>query len=168
MDKQSAAYDDLVELFLSGSKISKTESAALEQNLRSDPENFEYRVQLLGCYFVTVDSIDDRVRHLLWAISRLSDNPFMGREFCIVFRLQDENLYQLVKAAWLKNVAKPSASPQTFFNAVNALADSEISIAEQILEQARHRFSASECRKITDRIALSRHFDLTLQLGVAA
>lgn len=134
-------------LFWRGIRLSPQQVDHLEWDLKSDPNNFAERIELLSFYSfrkiddtLTPDQMLERREHILWVIEHEPSSGFAG-DFAMSFDPEDEESdvegLQQVKQLWLKQVQANPSNSRVLYNAGEFFSwIHNWPISEQLLERA--------------------------------
>jgi len=131
-----------------GFRLTKEQTASLEQALAKTPEDFDARARLMGFYFAAglkslgaEPTIEARRRHILWLIANHSDSPLLGTPEATLdargHSLADPEGYQQAKKAWLEQTAKRDASAAVLGNAGHYFRLPDKALAMEFYARAR-------------------------------
>src|SRR5262245_15833377 len=133
--QQSEARDSYYE----AGHITANEAAALEAQLKKNPEDFDARQKLLVFYGPDfTGNVAARRPHILWLIEHHPDHPIAGSWEARIFPkapdpVPDAEGYARAKKLWLKQTANPNAGVAVLSNAAAFLEVADKSLAEELL-----------------------------------
>ena len=127
-----------VRLAIRGTNSSPGEAAALEDALRSAPDDLAARTRLLGHYFRRQFEERDRRRaHVLWLVAHAPAAEVAGSPFGRIVRRADPEGYEAAAAAWQAVLDAHPDVPVLLANAAAFFLASEPDRAEALLRHGR-------------------------------
>jgi hypothetical protein len=136
-----APGDSYVDLLSQGNKLTAAEAQALEECLRTNPEDLAARGKLIAHYFVNLGGVAWS-RHVLWLIEHHPESPVAGFNFASISAppnpLNDEADYARAKDLWLEQTERHPKDPRVWANALRffSQAGSDGATRERLLKRA--------------------------------
>jgi TonB family protein len=119
-----APGDSYLDLLSQGTKLTAAEAQALEESLRTHPEDLGARGKLIAHYFVDQDR-EAWSRHVFWLIEHHPESPIAGFNFASVSAppslLNDEADYARAQDLWLEQTRRHPEDPRVRANAARVL-----------------------------------------------
>lgn len=149
---------NITHLAVLGNSLSLNAAKDLEAGLKTDPDDLDSRVKLVGYYFTryrdTKEEASIRKEHILWLIRHIPENVFLSEPWTIVFLSEDRAHYAEYKKAWHQQAESQHQDKHTILaNAANALSYSEADEALTILQKAISMAPSDPyCKKIAARL----------------
>jgi tetratricopeptide (TPR) repeat protein len=124
--------------------ITATVADALEEGLKTDPDNLEAREELIQYYFMAMartrstDFEETREKHVFWLIEHHPESELAGSPESGIFQMGPSGTegYQRGKQLWLQEVEKHPDSPVILRNAAEYLLLYDRKVARELLEKA--------------------------------
>lgn len=120
-----------------GIKMPPSEAQRIEEELKTDPFNIEFRCKLLGYYssnrFTDPTGLQKYHEHLLFTIRTFPENKISGTRYAHIDRTIDgDTPYQSAKQAWLEQVSNNSDNPTILSHAAAFFSREEQPVADEL------------------------------------
>jgi tetratricopeptide (TPR) repeat protein len=126
--------------FRDASTLTETKARALEDKIKSNPDDANSRAELLGYYFLHQDTFRANAElcraHILWMIQNRPADPFTGQPFCQIEPAFDPEGYVAAKNLWKQQTEKPAPTAQILANAASFLSIQDPKAAEDLYKRA--------------------------------
>jgi hypothetical protein len=139
---ESARAQDMRErdLFIQGVRLSNEDAAKLEAQLKSDPDDFDARLQLLGYTFqqrhTDADAKASHANHVAWAIKNHPDATWGNLPYMLVDQILNPEGFIAARTLWLEQVKAHAESAQVHANAATFFTFADRERAAELLERA--------------------------------
>ena len=140
----SSIIQDIAEVervAMQGTKFSFSEVNAIENKLKSNPDDIMSRIRLLGFYWQRQWKSDTARRaanrHRIWIITHKPAHPTAGSVYVRIDALLDKDEYVTAKKKWLKQIDKHRKNTTVLGNAANFFLLHDQILAETLLKKAR-------------------------------
>lgn len=125
-----------------------SEAQRIEELLKAETMNLEYRCKLLGYYssnrFTDPSGLKKYHEHLLFTIRTFPENKISGTRYTHIDRTIDgDTVYQSAKQAWLEQIRNNSNNPIILTHAAEFFAREEQSMADELYAKLQAIKSAS-------------------------
>lgn len=119
-----APGDSYLDILSQGAKLTAVEAQAVEDSLRTNPEDLAARGKLIAHYFVGQDR-EAWSRHVFWLIEHHPESPIAGFNFASISAppslLNDQADYKRAKDLWLEQTRRHPEDPRVLANAARVL-----------------------------------------------
>ncbi|MDP3506490.1 MAG: hypothetical protein Q8T09_00740 [Candidatus Melainabacteria bacterium] len=132
---------DYLRVYLAGTKLNKQAADELEQKLSIDPRDELSRLKLMGYYpGRAIWHRKDREKamgHELWFVQNNPSHPELRFPHCSVVAGADQDLYEILKSAWMEHVTEDCKDITILSHAAAFFTMRHKELAIQLIERAR-------------------------------
>jgi tetratricopeptide (TPR) repeat protein len=140
---ESARAQDMRErdLFMQGVRLSAEDAAKLEEQVKSDPDDFDARLQLLGYTFqqrhTDADAKASHANHVAWAIKNHPDARWGSLPYMLIDQILNPEGFIAARTLWLEQAKAHAESAQVHANAATFFTFADRERAAELLQRAQ-------------------------------
>jgi tetratricopeptide (TPR) repeat protein len=127
-------------LFMQGVRLSAEDAVKLEEQVKSDPDDFDARLQLLGYTFqqrhTDADARASHANHVTWVITNHPDATWGNRPYLQVDHILNPDGFAATRTLWLNQLKAHEKSAQVHANAATFFMFADRDRAAELLERA--------------------------------
>lgn len=137
---KAADHVSASDLALQGSRMTSTQSAQLEAQVKDHPDDLTARTKLLGHYFEiylrNANAKEARAQHILWIINNKPESEIAGLPQARIDALLDSEHYDEGKEAWQKQVKQNGTDTAVLSHAADFFLLHDRNLAESCWRKA--------------------------------